>query len=118
MMVIDIKKGLLFLCSLKDALSVLDLKLKNSEIIPIEKDKIAMKIIENELVKDKPNLSIFLKDICYTFWFYDLNAKKSALMCIQRVQKPNKIKKQSLAKLIFCFAFVMLYDYHGILCLC
>ena len=116
MMVIDIKKGFLYLCSLKDALSVLHIKLKHSQIIHIQKDTIAMKIIQHELVKGKPNLSVFVNDVCYTFWFYHENAKQSALMCIQRVQKsPKKKKKLCAEKLVSYFTFIF---YVHILCSC
>ena len=96
-MIIDIKKGLLMLCSLKDGYNKVDIKVKYSEIASMEQDNVAFKIRENELIKTKPNLTLIVKDIAHTFWFHDLNAKKSALMCIQQIQRQYKAKKKASA---------------------
>jgi len=96
MMVIDIKKGLLMLCSLKDGYNKLDLKMKNAEIVPLEKNKLALNVMDHALVQKKPNLTVSVKDKLHTFWFYDVNAYRSAVMCIQRIQKPtSKVNKVS-----------------------
>ena len=93
MMVIDIKKALLMLCSLKDGYNKVNIKLKYSEISSIEDDKSALKMIEDEAVKDKPNLTLIVKDVYHTFWFYDLNAQKSAELCTKQIQKQYKANK-------------------------
>eukprot|EP01084_Bolivina_argentea_P097820 175842_1 len=93
MMVIDIKKALLMLCSLKDGYAKMQIKLKKSEIGSKDLDP-KVKNVSQELIKDKPNISIVTKDIYYTFWFYDSNTMQTALMCIQRAMpKTKQIKK-------------------------
>ena len=98
MMVIDIKKGVLMLCSLKDGYNKLNLRLRNVVIAQDEITKLSSDVDNRLFVEDKPSLTIIKNNILFTFWFHDLNAKQSALMCIQQIQKPNKAKKVAETK--------------------
>ena len=60
MMIIDIKKGISMLCSLKDGYNKVDIKLKYSEIAAIQQDNVASKLMDNESIKDKPNFSLMV----------------------------------------------------------